>query len=64
MNELEVKEDISSMIYEIRGKQVMLDATKCHGYLHEKIVAHYDIGNPISMLINFIDASAKLERSY
>ena len=43
MNELIVKEDIKieNMIYEIRGKQVMLDreisTNKCHYYLYDKI---------------------------
>ena len=42
MNELIVKETkIEDMIYEIRGKQVMLDseisANKCHYYLYDKI---------------------------
>ena len=54
-------------IYIVRGKQFMLDSeifvTKCHDYIYDKIVTHYDIGLPISMLINFADVSAKLERS-
>lgn len=58
---------IENMIYEIRGKQVMLDSklcvSKCHGYLYDKIVAHFDIGKPISMLINYRDASLELERN-
>ena len=42
MNELIVKETkIEDMIYEIRGKQVMLDSeistNKCHYYLYDKI---------------------------
>ena len=42
MNELIVKETkIEDMIYEIRGKQVMLDreisTNKCHYYLYDKI---------------------------
>ncbi|MBR1376611.1 MAG: hypothetical protein IJ565_02235 [Bacilli bacterium] len=53
-----INEDISSMIYKVRGKQVMLDseisATKCHDYLYDKIVTHYDIGIPISVFNNFI----------
>ena len=40
MNEVVVNEDIENMIYEIRGKQVMLDseilATKCHDYPYDK----------------------------
>ena len=69
MNEVIVKDEvvIENLIYELRGKQVMLDSeivvTKCHDYFFDKIVTHYDIGKPISMLINFADASAKLERS-
>ena len=43
MNNIVIKEEqIQNMIYEIRGKQVMLDsemsATKCHDYLYDKIV--------------------------
>ena len=57
------KINIDDMIYEIRGKQVMLSskisATKWHDYLYDKIVTH----TPILMLINFADVSAKLERS-
>lgn len=49
---------IEDMIYEIRGKQVLLDseisATKCHCYLYDKIITHYDIGKSISMFNNFI----------
>ena len=37
--------------------------SKCHGYLYDKIVMYCDIGKLISMLINFADAFAKLERS-
>ena len=59
--------NIENMIYEIRGKQVMLDsdisAIKCHGYLYDKIVRHYAISNPISMFTNFAAVSTKLERS-
>ena len=68
MTDLIVKHDvvIKNLIYEIRGKQVMLDSeiavTKCHNYFYGKVVTHYDIGNPISMLINFADMFAKLER--
>lgn len=56
MNNIVIKEgQIQKMIYEVRGKQVMLDsemsATKCHDYLYDKIVTYYDIGKPISMLI-------------
>ena len=68
-NEIAVinEEILENKIYIVRGKQVMLDSeifvTKCHDYIYDKIVMHYDIGLPISMLINFADASAKLERS-
>ncbi len=58
MNDLIEKENIESMIYEIRRKQVMLDSeiavTKCQGYLYDKIVTHYDIGKSISLFNNFI----------
>lgn len=69
MNEIIEKEDINieNMIYEINNVEVMLDSeiavTKCHDYLYNKIVTNYDIGRPISILINFADTSAKLERS-
>ena len=68
MNNTFIKDEvvIENLIYEIRGKQVMLDSkiavTKCHNYFYGKVVTHYDIGNPISMLINFADMFAKLER--
>lgn len=49
MNGTITKEIIKSMIYEIRGKKVMLASdvsiTKCNG----NMVAHYDIGIPISV---------------
>ena len=58
-------DDITSKIYEIRGQESMLDSeivvTKCHDYFFDKIVMHYDIVLPILLLINFADASAKLE---
>ena len=64
---LDKKINIEDMIYEVRGKQVMLDSeiavTKCHDSIYDNIVTHYDIGIPISVLINFADVSAKLERS-
>lgn len=69
MNEIKENDKIviENLIYKIRGKQVMLDSeifvTKCRDYIYDKIVTHYDIGLSISMLINFADASAKLERS-
>jgi len=58
MNEIiEEKLIIENMIYEIRGVQVMLDseiyASKCHYYLYDKIITHYDIGKPISIFNNF-----------
>ena len=69
MNEVKEKNKviIGNLIYEVRGKQVILDSkisvTKCNSYLYDKIVTHYDIGKTISMLINFVDASKKIERS-
>ena len=60
--ENEVK--IENMIYEIRGVQVILDSEisviKCHDYLYDKIVTHYDIGKSISILINYRESSATL----
>lgn len=52
---------VEDLIYEIRGKQVMLDLEisiiKCNG----KIITYYDIGNSISGYnYNFADTSAKL----
>ena len=29
-----------------------LSVIECHSYLYDEIVTHYDIGLPISMLIN------------
>ena len=55
MEDILVKDDIKveNMIYEVRGKQVMLDsklsATKWHDYLIDKIITYYDIGKPISV---------------
>lgn len=55
MNEIIEKEiiDIENMIYEINGKEVMLDSefdtTKCHDYYYNKIVTHYDIEKSISV---------------
>ena len=47
--------NVESMIYEIRGKQVMLDSeiyvAKWHDYSYDKIITHYDIGKPISVFI-------------
>lgn len=56
-------EKIENLIYEVRGKQVMLDSdvsvAKCNG----NMVAHYDIGKLIlSCNYNFADTSAKLLR--
>ena len=59
MNEIMKKEniEIENMIFEVRGKQVMLDSEisvdKCHYYLYDKIITHYDIGLPISIFNNF-----------
>ena len=70
MNEIIVKEKtrIEDMIYEIRGKQVMHDSelvvTKCYYYLHDKIVTHYDIRQPISTFMSITDESVILERNY
>ena len=69
MNEINVKDKVvvEDLIYEVRGKQVMLDSeigvTKCHDSIFDYIVTHYDIGIPISALINLADTSAKLERN-
>ena len=69
MNEIIEKEiiNIEDMIHEIRGVQVMLDSelvvTKCLNYIYDNIITHYNIGKPMSMLINFADASAKLGRN-
>ena len=61
------QKNIENLIYEIRGMYVMLDnelaLTKCHGFIYDSIVMHYDIVLLISMFINFADTSAKLERS-
>ncbi len=68
LNEVEEKEEIvvENMVYEIKGKQVMLDtkisATKCHGNYYASMVTYFDIGLPISVYYNFADASAKIER--
>lgn len=47
------KVTIEDVIYELRGKQVMLDSemsvVKCHKHLNYKIVTYYDIGEPISV---------------
>ena len=49
--------NIKDKIYEIRGVYVMLDSEiyvpKCHYYLYDKIITHYDIGKPISIFNNF-----------
>lgn len=65
MNALAISENekIENLIYEVRGKQVMLDSeisvTKCNG----NMVTHYDIGKPISSCnYNFADTFAKLLR--
>ena len=55
MNEVKEKNKviIGNLIYEVCGKQVILDseisATKLHDYLIDKIITHYDIGLPISV---------------
>ena len=58
------KLQIENMIYEIREKQVMLDSKisviKCHDYVFDKIVTHYDIGIPISAFNNFIMEGEKI----
>lgn len=59
MNELMIKEDVSS-----RGMDTNISQTKFHDYFYNRIVTHYNINNPISVSINFVDAPAKLERSY
>ena len=65
MYEVVEKENIiiKNLIYYIRGEQVMLatelSVTECHGYLYDRIVTYYDIGLPISMIINYRDASSK-----
>lgn len=43
IKELEkIKLEVENMIYEIRGKQVMLDreilSTKCHNHLYDKMI--------------------------
>ncbi len=59
MIELIVDENIKieNMIYEIRGRQVMLDSevvdTKCHCYFYVMVITHYDIDKPISVFNNF-----------
>lgn len=49
-------EKIGNLIYEIRGKQVMLVSeifvTKCHGNRVNMII-HYAIGLPIAVYYNF-----------
>lgn len=49
---------IEDIIYEVRGKQVILDSniseTECHYYLHDKIITHNDISLPISLFNNFL----------
>ena len=49
--------NIKDKIYEIRGVYVMLDSEiyvpKCHYYLYDKIITHYDIGLSISIFNNF-----------
>lgn len=49
---------IKNMIYEMRGKQVMLDieifATNYHYYLYCEMITHYDIGGLISVLFKYV----------
>ena len=57
MNEMAEKDiiNIENKIYNIRGVEVMLDtelsAIKCHKYIFDKLVTHYDIGKTISVFI-------------
>ena len=55
MNDLTIKDNsiIEDMIYEVRGMQVMLAskvaAIKYHGYIYDKMITHYVIGETISV---------------
>ena len=46
------------MIYEVRGKQVILASeisrAKCHNYFYDMMITHYDIGEPISVFDNYV----------
>lgn len=54
-NELILKEntEIENLIYEIRGKQVMLVSEifviKCHDNYYTDMITHYNIDKPISL---------------
>ena len=49
---------IEDMIYEIRGKEVILESeilrTKYRIHLYDKMIMHYDIGKSKSVFNNFI----------
>lgn len=55
MSELILKEntEVHNLIYEVRGKQVMLVSeifvTKCHGNYYTDMITHYNIDKPISV---------------
>lgn len=68
MQELDVLEEIKvkDMIYEIRGKQVMLDSeisvVKCHKHLNYKIViTYYDIDESISVFSKQVSTKSRKE---
>ena len=67
MNEIIEKENIiiEDMIYEIRGVQVMFDSeistTKCHSYLYDKIIIHYDIWLPILAIFKYVPIKFRME---
>ena len=67
MNEIIEKENIiiEDIIYEIRGKQVILDreifAIKCHSYLYDKIIIHYDIWLPILAIFKYVSIKFRME---
>lgn len=54
MNEIAEKDviNIENMIYEINGKEEMLDCeisrTKCHNRFYDMRIVHYDIGEQMS----------------
>ena len=58
---------IENLIYEIKGKQVVLDSevavTQIKELSLQVIVTHYDIVKTIPGLIKNVDASAKSERN-
>jgi len=53
-----VETKIQNMIYEIRGKQVMLDSeisiTKCYNHFYDMTITHYDIDESISMFDDYV----------